>query len=525
MTTTHFNVTDFGAIGDGITKATSALQNAIDVCHNSGGGKVLLPAGDYLSGSIYLKSNVELHLAAGARIVGSADLEDYNAEDIFPENIAFSSENVTARHLIIAYRQENISITGQGTIDGNSAQLFDPLPEHISASYRFKAGNFPIRNSRPGQMIFFCRCQNVSASDVQLVNSPYWTFFLLGCKDVQIRNIFIENPPATQNGDGIDIDCCKNVTISDCIIRSGDDSITVRGNSRKLGEGDWICENVVVTNCILSTPCNAIRIGVGDGHIRKVLFNNINIPDASRGISIISLYRKTNNSHHGTRIEDIHFSDFLMDVDVPFTIDTGHGSEHPATIDDISLRNFKIIAQAGAQLVGTSETPIGKVLFQNIDWLVHAGSENREFHDELPVPLSHHGYRGRNGGPALPCALFATYTTNLQMDHFELRWKIPSAVWRDGILLRNMTGVDLHNLYLSQPQSDSGTAISCQDVQEITIRNSRAAAGTSTFLSISNTNKSTFIRHGGNDFSGAKTPLHTKENQVILKSLRDLQDS
>jgi polygalacturonase len=90
--------------------------------------------------------------------------------------------------------------------------------------------------------------------DVKLFNSPYWTLFLLGCEDIQIRGLLIENPPATANGDGIDIDCCKNVTISDCIIRSGDDSITLRGNVRLLGEDDWICENVVVTNCILSTP-------------------------------------------------------------------------------------------------------------------------------------------------------------------------------------------------------------------------------------------------------------------------------
>jgi len=522
MTSTHFNAADFGAIGDGVTKTTSALQNAIDACHDAGGGKVLLPAGNYLSGTLYLKSNVELHLAAGARILGSADIEDYNAEDIFPENVAFSSENVTARHLIIAYRQENISITGQGIIDGNSTQFFEPLPENITASYRHKSGNFPIKNSRPGQMIFFCRCKKVAARDVQLVNSPYWTFFLLGCEDVQIRSLLIDNPPATQNGDGIDIDCCKNVTVSDCIIRSGDDCITVRGNMRKLGEGDWICENVVVSNCILRTPCNAIRVGVGDGHIRKVLFNNINIPDASRGISIISLYRKTNNSHHGTQIEDIHFSDFLMDVDVPFTIGTGHGSEHPAAVNDITFRHFRIIAQAGAQLVGTPETPVEKVLLQDIDWLVRGGSDNTEFQKTLPEPLSHHGYRGRNGTPALPCALLGTYITNLQIANCELRWEDPAAVWREGLLLQNIATVDLNNLHLRQPQENNGTAIVSQNASQITLRNSCAAEGTSTFLSIENKDKSTFISYGGNDFSRAKTALVRKGGQVTLKQFSDL---
>jgi len=523
MTSPHFNAADFGAIGDGISKDTIAIQNAIDKCSGTGGGKVLLPAGNYLSGTLYLKSNVELHLAAGARILGSPDVEDYNAEDIFPENITFSSENVTARHLIIAYRQENISITGQGIIDGQSSQFFEPLPENTTASYRHKSGNFPIKDWRPGQMIFFCRCKNVAVRDVRLLNSPYWTFFLHGCEDIKIRGLLIENPPATANGDGIDIDCCKNVTVSDCTIRSGDDCITVRGNPRKLGEGDWICENVAITNCILSTPCNAIRIGVGDGHIRKVLFNNIIIPEASRGISLVSLYRKTENSKHGTRIEDIHFSHFFIDADVPIAAGTGHQSEHPAAIDNIIFRDFKIIAHAGAQLAGTSETPIGKVLLQNFDWLVRGGSDNTSFQNELPEPLSHHGYRGRDGQPSLPCALLGIYITNLQIQNFQLHWEEPSAAWREGILLRHVDEMDLFNLHLRQPQQDKGSAIYCHEVQNITLRNCRAAKETSTFLSIENTEKSTFIRYGGNDFSEAKTPLSQSGQLVRLTALQDLK--
>jgi hypothetical protein len=522
MTAFSYNVRDFGAAGDSVQKDTTALQKTIDTCHDGGGGKVILPAGNYLSGTLYLKSNVELHLAAGARILGSPDVEDYNAEDIFPENVAFTSENVTARHLIIAYRQENISITGQGIIDGRSAQFFEPLPENISASYRYKSGDFPIKDWRPGQMIFFCRCKKVAACDVQLANSPYWTFFLLGCEDIQIRGLLIDNPPATQNGDGIDIDCCKNVTISDCIIRSGDDCITVRGNPHWLGEGDWTCENVAVTNCILRTPCNAIRIGVGDGHVRKVLFNNIHIPEASRGISLVSLYFKRENFQRGTRIEDIHFSNFLIDADVPITAGTGHGSKRPAAIDDVTFHNFKIIAHAGAQLAGTPETPIGKVLLQNIDWLVRGGSDNTEFQKGLPDPLSHHGYRGHDNEPALPCALLGTHIKNLQIENFELRWQKPAAAWREGILLQNVETADLNNLHLCQPQPENGAAVSCNDVQQITLRNSRATEGTSTFLSLKNTRKSTFIHYGGNDFSQAKTPLIQNGPQAELLPLQDL---
>jgi len=522
MTSPDYNAADFGAIGDGVSKDTSSLQNAIDACHEAGGGKVLLPAGRYLCGTLFLKSNVELHLESGAVILGSADLDDYNDENIFPENQAFFSEHVTARHLIIAYCQENISITGQGIIDGQSSRFFEPLPAGTSATYRHKTRNFPFKEWRPGQMIFFCRCKNIAVCDVKLLNSPYWTLFLLGCKDVQICGLLIENPPATANGDGIDIDCCKNVTISDCIIRSGDDSITLRGNVRLLGEDDWICENVVVTNCILSTPCNAIRVGVGDGHVRKVLFNNIIIPEASRGICLISLYRKTQKSKHGTHIEDIHFSDFIIDADVPFTVGTGHESQPPGAIRDISFRNFRVTAWAGAQFVGTAETPIESLILQNFDWLVRGGTDNTEFYEALPNPISHHGYRARNNTPGLPCAIFGTYIKNLSIDHFHLRWEEPSAVWREGILLNNAQNIDLNNLHLRQPQDDNGAAINCQDVQDISLRNNRAASGTSTFIHIANSDKSTFARYGGNDFSHAATALSQAGKKIDLISLKDL---
>jgi hypothetical protein len=522
MTSFPFNAADFGAIGDGISKATNALQNAIDACHDAGGGKVLWPAGRYLCGTLFLKSNVELHLESGAVILGSPDVDDYNDENLFPENQAFSSENVTARHLIIAYCQENISITGQGIIDGGSSQFFEPLPAEASATYRHKIRNFPFKEWRPGQMVFFCRCKNVAVRDVKLLNSPYWTLFMLGCEDIQIRGLLIENPPATANGDGIDIDCCKNVTVSDCIIRSGDDSITLRGNVRLLGEGDWICENVVVTNCILSTPCNAIRVGVGDGHVRNCLFNNIVIPEASRGICLVSLYRKTERSKHGTCIEDIHFSDFIINADVPFTVGIGHDSQPPGAIRNISFRNFRVMAWAGSQFVGIPETPIESLVLQNFDWSVCGGTDNTEYQESFPHPISHHGYRARNNTPGLPCAVFATYIKNLSIDNFRLRWEEPSEVWREGILLNNVQNIDLNNLHLRQPQDDNGAAINCQDVQDISLRNNRAASGTSTFIHIANSNKSTFVRYGGNDFSHAATALSQTGKKIDLIPLKDL---
>lgn len=507
MPDSFFDVRSFGAVGDGIHKDTHALQKAVDACHHAGGGRVLLSAGHYLSGTIFLKSNVELHLQNGAILLGSPDAEDYNAEDIFPENIVFASENVTARHLVIAYQQENIAITGSGIIDGHSSVFFDALPADKSATYRNKTGNFPIRDWRPGQMVFLCLCKNVAVRDVRLFNSPYWTLFLLGCEDIQIRGVRIENPPATANGDGIDIDCCRNVTISDCIIRSGDDSITLRANSRALGKNVQPCENVVVSNCVLSTPCNAIRVGVGDGEIRNCLFNNIVIPEASRGISVVCLYRKTKNSHHGTCIENVHFSDFLMDADVPITVGVGDGAEKPAAIRDISFNRFRVTAWAAAQVVGNAQVAVERVRFFDCDWTARGGTENVEFQNGLPLPLSHHGYRGRDGAPALPCAIYGVDVESITFENFRLRWDKISAVWREGIMLERASDVELLRSTLRQPQEQSGAAVRCICCEEIMLEGCRAARGTETFMQVEKSAPNNSVRDFNNDWLHATQAL------------------
>lgn len=510
-----FDPRTFGAIGDGIAKDTAAIQRAIDACADKGGGRVLLSAGRYLSGTITLKSNVEFHLQNGAVLLGSPDAEDYNDENIFPENQAFASENVTARHLLIAYQAENIAITGNGMFDGNSSAFFGELPDGKSATYRYKSANYPIKKWRPGQMVFFCRCKNVAVRDVRLFNSPYWTLFLLGCDDVQIRGVLVENPPATANGDGIDVDCCRNVSISDCIVRSGDDSITLRGNKRMLKENAQPCENVVVSNCVLSTPCNAIRVGVGDGEVRNCLFNNIVIPEASRGISIVSLYRKTPNSQHGTTIENVHFSDFVIDADVPISVGVGDGAERPAAIRDVSFNRFHVTTWAASQIVGNTQVPVQRVRFRDCEWRVRGGTENVEFQNALPQSLSHHGYRGRDGGPALPCAIYGADIEEISVENFRLRWDEISAVWRDGIFLERANGVQMTGSTLRQPQDENGAALHCVDCADISLVGCRAEKNTSTFARIESGEDST-IYHSGNDWREALLPV--RADITIIKN-------
>jgi len=486
-----YNVCDFGAIGDGITKDTKALQQAIDSCAEAGGGTVLVPSGSYISGTIYLKSNVELHLSAGATILGSPDREDYNSDDIFPENGAFSSENVTGAHLIIAYCQENIAITGTGTIDGNSPHFFDPLKEDYK-TYWFKQRNFTLISWRPGQMIFLCRCKKINVNNVTLNNSTYWNLFLLGCEDAHITGLTITNPPATQNGDGIDIDCSRNVTISNCIIRSGDDCITIRANKRMLGENAMPCENVVVTNCVLSTPTCAIRVGVGDGKIRNSTFNNIIVTEARTAVSMILRYSES--SMHGAEIEQVHFSNFNVDVLIPFQINSGHIATFPAFLRDISFTCFKIKAWAGAQIIGTSDVQIKNIVFNNIDWEIHGGTDNCSFVDELPEELSKFGYHGMNNTPAMPYVFYGRYLQNIIFNNVRVSWLQPSAVWQEGLFIDKGTEVEFRDVILRQPKQNIGAAIHCRSVSNLFLKGCQAEKGTNTFLKVEDSHNDANIK-------------------------------
>ena len=177
-----FNVKDTGADGNEKTKDTPAIQKSIDMCTNAGGGMVYFPPGEYLSGTIYLKDNVDLHVEAGAKILGSPDLEDY----FVPEGIDHTSREALYHiHLICAKNAKNIAISGRGTIDGNGRAFFDPpTPDRT---------HFKVREWRPGHMIALKECCDILIRDINLVDSPCYTIWPLACERVKIHAISIFN--------------------------------------------------------------------------------------------------------------------------------------------------------------------------------------------------------------------------------------------------------------------------------------------------------------------------------------------
>jgi hypothetical protein len=277
---TAFKVRRYGATGDGKTLDSPAINAAINACNAAGGGTVYISPGDYLCGTVILKSNVTLYLEAGATILGSTRISDYNP-----------------KYLIYARNAENVGLVGPGRIDGQGHAFWLPsgrpqVPESEEWADAVHLDWKPTE--RPEQMVQFHGVTNLRVEGIHLQGAPGWTMRPFNCNRVVIHGITIKNPVYGPNTDGIDITGCQNVTVSDCLIDTGDDGICIKSEDVD-GEACQITKNIVVTNCIISSCCNGFKIGTktenGFENItfsNSVLFNE-DVPFGSRLNAGISL--------------------------------------------------------------------------------------------------------------------------------------------------------------------------------------------------------------------------------------------
>ena len=301
-----FNVTGYGAKGNGVTDDAKAIQRAIDACSASGGGSVVFPSGKtFMAGPLHLKSNVDLHLQPNSVLLANPD------EAVYTES-AFRGNRGEGMMWISGKDIQNISITGRGRIDGNGVAF---MGRELSDSYELK----PVTDfdPRPHVLTLVNAC-NVKINGVTIANSAYWTVHIVGCYDVAISNISLLNNLKIRNGDGIDIDHSRKVRISNCFIESGDDCICLK--NRREFEEYGPCEDVVVTNCIMTSRSCAVKIGSENmDAIRRVLFDNCIITKSNRGIGI-------QNRDEGT-VSDVTFSN--MTVDCRLFSDVWWGKSEP----------------------------------------------------------------------------------------------------------------------------------------------------------------------------------------------------
>ncbi len=249
-----YNIIDFGAKNDTSFLSTEAFNKAIAKCSENGGGRIVVPAGNYKSGTITLKDNTELYLEPGATIFASSKHKDFPRQKQ-PE---YRSQKDPGGwySLIYAEGATNISVTGKGTIDGQGGKQRGRPYE--------KGGD---RDGRP-RCILFISCKNIKVSDITLINGGIWTQHYLNCDDLLIDGIFVFSH-CNSNNDGIDIDGCRRVKLANSTFDSCDDAICLKST------GPAPCEDVVITNCIASSFCNGIKCGTETtGGFKNININN-----------------------------------------------------------------------------------------------------------------------------------------------------------------------------------------------------------------------------------------------------------
>ena len=310
--TTVFDVTRFGVIGDGETNNTRKIEEVIFELEKMGGGTIYFPPGDYVTGTIELKSNMTLYLEGGATILGSSNVKDY---PMITTEILEGYTRGGHSGLIKAFKANNVTVAGRGVIDGRGYNWWhDPKNEH---------------RPRAVQPIL---CNNFRISGLTIINSAMWTLHPICCTNVTIDGITIKNPANSPNTDGINPESCSSVHISNCHVDVGDDCVTLKsGTEDDLFQKQYPCENITVTNCTMINGHGGVVIGSEmSGGVRNVTISNCVFNGTDRGIRI-----KTRRKRGGS-VEDIRVNNIMMaNVFAPLTINGYYECE--ADPDDMEL--------------------------------------------------------------------------------------------------------------------------------------------------------------------------------------------
>ncbi len=320
----NYNILNYGAKPDGKTLSTNSIQSAINEANKNGGGRVIFPKGKFLSGAILLKSNVELHLEKEATLLGVTDPKYY-----------FKINRWKA--LIISEGHENIGITGEGTVDGQGRELalhIDSLfyvGKIDSAQYNFVEMR-PKYYLRP-QLIEFVKCRNITVKDVILKNAACWVQTHHGCENIVIENVRTESD-AYWNNDGIDIQDCRNVRISDCYVNAADDGICIKSHDKDA----FVSENILIENCTVRSSASAIKFGTRS-HVgfKNVTIRNIKVFDTFRSAIAIE-------SIDGGILEDVLIEN-IEATNTGNAIFVRLGKRHTektGNLKNVTIRNVKV---------------------------------------------------------------------------------------------------------------------------------------------------------------------------------------
>ncbi len=457
-----YSAKDYGALGDGKTLATAALQKAIDACNRGGGGTVEVPAGTYLTGTINLKTNVNLHLGSGAVLKGSPNLGDYQTYSV-------PTFGTNRYGILYTANAQNVSLTGPGTIDGDNAAFYDFTQakkiDTASTRYTRQKNNYRrvaggigdgpvVPKDRPRQMVIFAQCKNVRVTDVSLLNSPFWTLHFADCDAVNVDGIRLWSGLLVPNADGIDVTSSSNVTIENSDIRAGDDAICVAGYDHHFEIAGFSglkhpCENININNCNLQSSSSGIRIGFLDQNpVRNVNVSNCNITNSTRGIGI---FLRDEGSIENLTFSNVRIETKLRTGDwwgngeaIHISAIRGKEGVKLGRIKNVTFTNVSCKAENGILLYGTDESALEDITFNNLKLeftdspLNDVAGGNVDLRGNLDPKF---GLFARD----IP-AFLAEHVNGLTINDFKLEWTKPRATFlTNGIEVNHFQNVRIAN--------------------------------------------------------------------------------
>ncbi len=495
-----YNVKDYGATGRKEDDARPAIQRAIDACAAAGGGTVSVPPGLYTSGTLHLRSRITFRVEAGATLYAS------------PKADAYDCGSVTSKAaLLFGEGLETVSVEGQGIIDGQAE--YDWRPDDFEEGFDHKTlmqklgkpllrsfpKGFPKRQVFP-HLVWLGHSRNVRFTGLKLLHAPSWTFALYVCQDVAFERLFIYTSlKEAVWADGIDLDGCRDVTVANCSIETGDDCIAL------VSATNWgpaaVCENISVTNCRLSSASSGIKFsegnlaGIQNIRVSHTLFNNVNrgltfLTGLGGSISNVSLSDVTINCSRFDwfwagdgqpfRFRNMRFSELTQQPAPP-------GEGPPGAICDITIRNVVANAKGSSLFYGHPDRPLEDVRLENVKLFV-ARDPTAAF-DQAEHALDFRRVK------------------NLSVRDVEVSWKEPLLpAWKSALYFEDVSQLELNGFAGggAWPRTDA-PAIALKQTSSASIRGCRAVPGTEVFLRISGAG-SKDIRLKDNDFRQARIP-------------------
>jgi hypothetical protein len=463
-----FTVTDYGAAGDGKTLDTLSIQKAIDAATAAGGGTVVLPAGRFLTGTIFLRSHVTLELRSGATLLGSRNIKDYPLVEKGVNN------DHSGRYLIVASGVEGVTICGGGLIDGQGDAFWEPAAD----PHKWIKAKSP----RPSPMVEVSGSKDVHIRDVRMTNPAGWTLNLKTSERVFVRNISIKNNPLAPNSDGIDVSGSRDVLISDSRVDTGDDGIV-------LNSVDSDVERVTVSNCVIRSLCAALKVGwPGNKHnIRQVAFSSCVLFGSNRGVAVY-------HPGPGSVVEDIAVANIVFDSNTPVVLTRPihidlrreRGASETGRIRNVSISNFTARTQGRVLMTAEAGTVLENITLRDVHLTYPYLEDPRQLGaNPASNQCSNHSPEAR----VATAAVVAENIENLRIDGLTVTWPEGPAPeeWRIPVKRENGTFDRLYNFEYGAVAPPDFSAIWARGIRsgEVRTTNLRGSSAKAKALDIS----------------------------------------